>query len=511
MRVVPEPRAPYSARAVVRSLVVGVLLGVTVLQFAAARDQVTDELNPARVEIGTMLALYVDQETAERGYILTGRSEFLEPYDAAGPEIQHTLGLLEGQVSADVWTQLTAMDAAHEEWLDRAVEPELAAARSGDRSAAEELVASGDGKRLFDRVRTAHQAADDAIAAEQLDAVRRADSLLRRLSLLLGFTILVFLATVLIGAGAFTRTVLRPLAELGRSSRAVASGELQQPVRAAGPREVSEVGEDVDTMRRHLLDELDASRRASEALVLGQPAVQALQAALSELLPVGPGLDVGVQIESAEGVLAGDFVDLVDLGDGRVAVVLGDVSGHGHASAVVGLQLKSALAAMLRHASLPDVLSALRDGLAGESELFATAFVGVVDTAAGRLTYVNAGHPPPLLVANGSSVELDPTGPLVSAVLTDATWTVESRPFDPGAALVVFSDGLIEARDTAGAEFGMSGLTSVLATGTDRPAAELVTRLRSAVRDHAVEQRDDVTILVVRRSNQSDVGRVSET
>ena len=66
-------------------MIVGVLLAVTVRQFVVAQDQLEDELNPARVELSTLLALYVDQETAERGYILTGRQEFLEPYDAAAP------------------------------------------------------------------------------------------------------------------------------------------------------------------------------------------------------------------------------------------------------------------------------------------------------------------------------------------------------------------------------------------------------------------------------------------
>jgi len=507
MRVVPEPRVPYSARAVVRtgaglvvllSLVVGALLAVTVAQFVSAQDRLRDELSPAKVELGTVLALYVDQETAERGYILTGRSEFLEPYDAAAPQIDKLLGKLEGQVSADVWARLAAMDEAHQDWLDQAAEPELDAARNGDRTRAEELVASGDGKRLFDQVRSAHQKADEAIAAEQSAAAERADSLLRRLSLLLAFTIVAFLATVLLGAGAFNRKVLRPLAELGRSSRAVASGELQHAVRSGGPQEVAEVGEDVDTMRRHLLDELDATRRASEALVLGQPAVRALQTALSELPPVGPGLEVGAQIESAEGVLAGDFLDIVDLGDGRVVVVLGDVSGHGPEAAVVGLRLKSALSSMLRTAPVAEVLAAVRDGLAGEAELFATVFVAVVDTTADRLTYVNAGHPPPLLVGDGVPVELQPTGPLVSGVLTEATWETATHAFGPGSSLVAFSDGLIEARDAAGVEFGMSGVRSVLAGGLQSPG-QLVTRMRSAVRDHAAAQRDDVTILVVRR------------
>jgi sigma-B regulation protein RsbU (phosphoserine phosphatase) len=508
MRVVPEPRAPYSARAVVRagaglvvllSLVVGVLLAVTVAQFVSAQDRLRDELSPAKVELGTILALYVDQETAERGYILTGRSEFLEPYDAAAPQIDKLLSELRGQVSSDVWGRLAAMDQAHQDWLERAAEPELDAARGGDRTRAEELVASGDGKRLFDRVRTAHQAADEAIADEQSAAADRADSLLRRLSLLLAFTIVAFLATVLLGAGAFTRKVLLPLAELGRSSRAVASGELRHAVVGSGPREVTEVGEDVDTMRRHLLDELDATRRASEALVLGQPAVRALQSALSQLPPAVDGFEVGAEIESAEGVLAGDFLDIVHLGDGRVVVVLGDVSGHGPEAAVVGLRLKSALSAMLHTADVPTVLSAVRDGLVGESELFATIFVAVIEPAEDRLAYVNAGHPPPLVAAGGTFVELAPTGPLVSGALTESTWEVETRHFGSGSVLVAFSDGLLEARDGDGEEFGMAGIESVLASGAGQSPDRLVTRMRSAVRDHAVSQRDDVTILVVRR------------
>jgi sigma-B regulation protein RsbU (phosphoserine phosphatase) len=165
----------------------------------------------------------------------------------------------------------------------------------------------------------------------------------------------------------------------------------------------------------------------------------------------------------------------------------------------VGLRLKSALSAMLRTAPVDEVLAAVRDGLAGDAELFATIFVAVIDTTGDRLTYVNAGHPPPLLVGHGAPVELQPTGPLVSGVLTEATWEVEAHAFGPGTSLVAFSDGLIEARDAAGAEFGMSGVRSVLA-GSGKSPDQLVTRMRSAVRDHAAVQRDDVTILVVRRT-----------
>lgn len=485
------------------SLVVGALLGITVVQFLSAQHRVEKELNPARVELSTILALYIDQETAERGYILTGRPEFLAPYEDAAPQIVAIRAKLDGQVSARVRDRLEAMDEVHRRWLALAAEPELAAARSGDRSRAEELVVSGDGRRLFDQVRAAHESADEAIAAEQHDATQRADSLLRRLSWLLGFTIVAFLTTTLVGAGAFSRRVLRPLAELGRSSRAVASGDLRRAVRGDGPREVTEVADDVDTMRRHLLDELDASRRASEALVLGQPAVQAVQEALSRLRTTVPGLEVSAQIESAEGVLAGDFLDVLELDDGRVAVVLGDVSGHGPEAAVVGLRIKTAVAAMLRRLPVPDVLTTVQHGLATEPEVFATVFVAVVDAAADQVSWVNAGHPPPLLLSAGPdepAIELEPTGPLVSGALPGTTWRVETRPFRSGDRLVAFSDGLLEARDEAGTEFGSGGLAAVLAMSSHGSPGDVVTRMRTAVRDHAARPRDDVTILVIRRT-----------
>ncbi len=508
-------RPPRSARTIVRwvavavallSVVVGVLLAVTAVQVASARDRLEDELDPARVELGTLLALYVDQETAERGYILTGKPEFLEPYDAAAPEIERNLALLRGQVSPAVRAALAAMTDAHETWLSESAEPELAAVRDGNRAEAARLVATGQGKALFDAVRAAHTKVDDQIAAEQLAATQRADSLLRRLSWLLALTIVAFLGTTLLATVAFSRTVLRPLSVLGRDSRAVAGGRLDQSVGAHGPLEVAQVGEDVDTMRRHLLDELDASRRATEALVLGEPAVAALQDALTHRPFRRAGLEVAGQIESALGVLAGDFLDIVELDDDRVGVILGDVSGHGPAAALVGLRLKIAIGSMLGRVSLDELLPRVRGSLADQPEMFATVFVAIVDMAADTLSYVNAGHPPPLLVRSGGVPdELDPTGPLLSAVLAAATWETGVRSFGSGDSLLAFSDGVLEARDGGGEEFGADRVLGVVAGIQDRSVTEVIDQLRSRVRDHATRPRDDVTILVVRRGVRSSV------
>ena len=220
-------------------------------------------------------------------------------------------------------------------------------------------------------------------------------------------------------------------------------------------------------MRRHLLDELDASRRATEALTLGEPAVVALQEALTHRPFRRTGLEVAGQIESALGVLAGDFLDIVELDDHRVGVILGDVSGHGPVAALVGLRLKIAIGSMLGRVPLEELLPRVRGGLADQPEMFATVFVAIVDLAADTLSYVNAGHPPPLFVRAGKSGEgpddLDPTGPLLSAVLADATWETDIRSFGPGDSLLAFSDGVLEARDGVGEEFGADGVLGAVA------------------------------------------------
>lgn len=501
-------RAPrrYAARTVVRgvavfvavlSVVVGSLLVVTIVQVASTQSRLEDELDPARVELGEVLRLYVDQETGERGFLLTGQTAFLRPYEAATPLIEENLARLRDQSSPAVRAKVDAMAHAHAGWL-KIAQRELAVARAGDRDRAAELLSSGRGKRRFDDVRAAQKSADEAVAAEQLAATHRADTLLTRLSVLLAITVVAFLATALLAAAGFTRMVLGPLTNLGASSRAVARGQLGRAVTVRGPLEVEAVARDVDTMRRHLLDEVDVSRRAAEALALREPAVVALQAALDLPVVSRPGLAVAGEIASAEGVLAGDFLDVVQLDGDRVALVLGDVSGHGPVAALVALRVKIAVAAVLGREGLAATLPVVRAALADEAETFVTLVVAVLDLGDDTLAYVNAGHPSPFLVTPGSgTLQLDPTGPLVSPVLADATWEVARVPFGPGDRLVAFSDGVLEARDAGGREFGSGGVQATLRH--DGTAAELVQHLRSAVRDHEVQPRDDVTILVVAR------------
>lgn len=150
------------------------------------------------------------------------------------------------------------------------------------------------------------------------------------------------------------------------------------------------------------------------------------------------GVEVAARMDPAEGVLAGDWYDTVEVTQNRLALVLGDVAGQGPASAVFALRLKASLAAALRAGLTPAQALGVTAADLGDiaPELFATALVAVIDTATGTLTYANAGHPAALILtseagrhsgpgggrgagAGLSRVELAPTGPLLSPVVAN--------------------------------------------------------------------------------------------
>jgi serine phosphatase RsbU (regulator of sigma subunit) len=112
-------------------------------------------------------------------------------------------------------------------------------------------------------------------------------------------------------------------------------------------------------------------------------------------VPAGRALEVG-----------GDLYDAIELGDGRVAVAIGDVAGHGVLAAAVMGQLRHALRAYALEGHMPAVLAASLDRLVLDAELtMTTCLCGVFDPATGTLEYANAGHPPPLIRRAGGSVE----------------------------------------------------------------------------------------------------------
>lgn len=227
---------------------------------------------------------------------------------------------------------------------------------------------------------------------------------------------------------------------------------------------------------------------------------------LREKLPDIPNTELGVSYTSATSAATagGDFYDVIDLPDGRVAFLIGDVSGKGVEAATTSSMTRF-LVRVLTYES-PDPASVLarannilyREGKVGE---FVTMFFGILNPRTGKLVYSSAGHPPPFTCGLIACIALDDRQELVSGVFPDVTYRNGEVEFAPGNGLVLYTDGLVEARrDTE--LFGERRLQRVIAEHTTASAQELASDLMREVKDYTGDRlTDDVAIVVIKRES----------
>ena len=215
-----------------------------------------------------------------------------------------------------------------------------------------------------------------------------------------------------------------------------------------------------------------------------------------------PGFDcVGFNRACFE--VGGDYFDFMAMGSETFAVTVADVSGKGASAALLMASCKSMLTALVDTGTpLLERVSRLNRYVRENSTAnkFVTFFHAEVDGAKGVLRYCNAGHNPPLLLEPSGEVRgLEPTGPVLG--LLELPYAVVEVPFEPGALLVAFSDGVTEAENPAQEEFSEERLAELVA-GSGGQAPE-------DVRDHILTevsrfvgpgaQQDDVTLVLVKR------------
>ncbi|MDT0464621.1 ATP-binding SpoIIE family protein phosphatase [Streptomyces gibsoniae] len=197
-----------------------------------------------------------------------------------------------------------------------------------------------------------------------------------------------------------------------------------------------------------------------------------------------------------EAAVGGDWYDVITLGGGRTALVIGDVMGRGVRAAAVMGQLRTAVRAYARLDLPPHEVLQLLDGLAMEIDAnqIATCVYAVHDPNEGRLVYASAGHLPILVRdENGQVLRADePTGP----PLGTGGWMHASGsvPLGPGSTAVLYTDGLVERRD-ADLDEGIAALASALAGATGTPQVICDRLLRSA--GVTAGHDDDVAVLVL--------------
>jgi serine phosphatase RsbU (regulator of sigma subunit) len=219
--------------------------------------------------------------------------------------------------------------------------------------------------------------------------------------------------------------------------------------------------------------------------------------------PVVEGLEVGEVYEQSSRVeVGGDLYDFLALDDGRLAVVVGDVTGHGIDATADMAMAKFVFRSLVReHAEPADFLVAANDVICSEiagGKFISMSYV-VVDGVAGTVAAASAGHPPPRLVfADGTVSRLAPHG-LVLGIDPGQAYSDVRAELPRGASLVLYTDGVVEARRD-GELYGDERLDALLAARHDLPARALAAAVAEDARGFAGgDLPDDVAVVVIRR------------
>jgi sigma-B regulation protein RsbU (phosphoserine phosphatase) len=225
-----------------------------------------------------------------------------------------------------------------------------------------------------------------------------------------------------------------------------------------------------------------------------------------ELLPARDpelaGFDISAYNFSTEEV-SGDYYDFLKLYDDHLGVVIADVSGKGVPAALLMAFLRASLRAALHIGYAANISMAKVNFLLWESienHQFVTAFYGVLDATNKTLAYANAGHNPPLLLDADGRARFIERGGLPLGMFRDTRYYEYYLPIESGQVLVLYTDGIIEATNAAGLEYGRERLAEKVREGRDLGAKQLIKFIHSDMLDWTDGRGagDDVTFVIVK-------------
>jgi len=199
--------------------------------------------------------------------------------------------------------------------------------------------------------------------------------------------------------------------------------------------------------------------------------------------------------------VGGDYYDLFDLGPDRIAFTLADVSGKGLGAALMTTMLQGALSATTCGQHPAETFAHINRFLCDHAQVerYATMFFGTLD-GNGRLEYINAGHPSPVLIRNGQAETPFPAESCPVGLIPDMQFSSSVVNLQPGDTLVLFSDGVSEAMDPEQNEYGVDRLRKAVGDCPAGSVSDMQEAILESVRQFARGERqaDDVTLLLLR-------------
>ena len=231
------------------------------------------------------------------------------------------------------------------------------------------------------------------------------------------------------------------------------------------------------------------------------------EALLPAAIPDVEGLEIAATLRPASNI-GGDYYDIVPLGGGYLGLAIADVSGHGVSSAMMMTSFRMALLTELSREFSPAAVFRRINTLlyrdCDRARMFVTGVLAVYEPLTGIVQYANAGHNPPRMRKAGRRevMRLPATGVPIG-MFEDMAYTESSITLEAGDTLVLYTDGLVENRNAAGSAIGEAGLNRAIVLGEGKGARDLLDLLLAVSEQHlgGVEPRDDVTIVVVVRSD----------
>ena len=241
--------------------------------------------------------------------------------------------------------------------------------------------------------------------------------------------------------------------------------------------------------RERIEQELRVSRRIQQAL-------------LPETIPQLDGWEIAKYYQPAREV-GGDFYDFLQLADGHLGLVIGDVSGKGIPAAVLMANTQSVLRTVAQRGSAPgQALMEANEVLCAyvPANMFVTCFYAILDPHSGRLRYANAGHDLPYLWHGGEAEELRARG-MPLGLMPGMSYEEGGVSLREGNCVLFCSDGLVEAHDPKGEMFGFPRLRTFVAEhGEERSLVDLLIEELYSFVEQGWKQEDDITLLTLRHS-----------
>jgi phosphoserine phosphatase RsbU/P len=211
----------------------------------------------------------------------------------------------------------------------------------------------------------------------------------------------------------------------------------------------------------------------------------------------------GLNLPSSE--VGGDYFDFIPITDTDMGVAIGDVTGHGVGAALLMANFRACMRIESRNNfAIRTILGKVNDYLYETNlpETFVTAVYGVLDRRNHVFSYANAGHNPPLHLKKGGTLDLLQVGGTLLGAFTDSQYEETSITLEPGDVLLFYTDGVTEAFDDSGKQFGMDRLKALLRKHHRLPAAEIVRLISDTVLNFRSNSsvQDDLTLSVVKHA-----------